>query len=59
MGKMMINSNANRIGIITRTLYGIGFGNALTLARNGFYSFVTMQNLKESTSIKKIANKER
>jgi hypothetical protein len=56
---MMIDSNANRIRIVTRALCGISFENALTLERNGFYSFVTMQNLKESTSIKKIANKER
>jgi len=54
----MIDSNANRIGIVTGSSSGIGFGTALTLVRNEFYSFVTMHNLKESTSIKKKANKE-
>jgi NAD(P)-dependent dehydrogenase (short-subunit alcohol dehydrogenase family) len=55
---MMIESNANRIGIVNGSSSGIGFRTTLTLARNGFYSFVTMHNLKESTSIKEIANKE-
>jgi NAD(P)-dependent dehydrogenase (short-subunit alcohol dehydrogenase family) len=30
----------------------------LTLARNGFYTYATMRNLKKSTSIEEIANKE-
>jgi hypothetical protein len=30
----------------------------LALARNGFYTYATMRNLKKSTSIKKIATKE-
>jgi NAD(P)-dependent dehydrogenase (short-subunit alcohol dehydrogenase family) len=54
----MIDSNANRIGIVTGSSSGIGFETALTLARNGFYTYATMRNLKKSTHIKEIANKE-
>ena len=54
----MIDSNANRIAIVTGSSSGIGFKTALTLARNGFYTYATMRNLKKSTSIKEIANKE-
>jgi NADP-dependent 3-hydroxy acid dehydrogenase YdfG len=54
----MVNSNANRIGIITGSSSGIGFKTALTLARNGFYTYATMRNLKKSKSIKDIVNKE-
>jgi short-subunit dehydrogenase len=54
----MIDSNANRIVIVTGSSSGIGFETALTLARNGFYTYATMRNLKKSTSIKKITTKE-
>jgi NAD(P)-dependent dehydrogenase (short-subunit alcohol dehydrogenase family) len=54
----MVNSNANRIGIITGSSSGIGFETALTLARNGFYTYATMRNLKKSKSIREIAYKE-
>jgi NAD(P)-dependent dehydrogenase (short-subunit alcohol dehydrogenase family) len=54
----MIDSNANIIAIVTGSSSGIGFETALTLARNGFYTYATMRNLKKSTSIKEIANKE-
>jgi NAD(P)-dependent dehydrogenase (short-subunit alcohol dehydrogenase family) len=55
---MMIDSNANKIAIVTGSSSGIGFETALALARNGFYTYATMRNLKKSTSIKKIATKE-
>jgi len=42
----MIDSNANRIAIVTGSSSGIGFETALTLARNGFYTYATMRNLK-------------
>jgi NAD(P)-dependent dehydrogenase (short-subunit alcohol dehydrogenase family) len=42
----MIDSNANRIAIVTGSSSGIGFKTALTLARNGFYTYATMRNLK-------------
>jgi NAD(P)-dependent dehydrogenase (short-subunit alcohol dehydrogenase family) len=54
----MTYSNANRIGIVTGSSSVIGFETALTLARNGFYTYATMRNLKKSTHIKEIANKE-
>jgi NAD(P)-dependent dehydrogenase (short-subunit alcohol dehydrogenase family) len=54
----MIDSNANRIAIVTGSSSGIGFETTLTLARNGFYTYATMRNLKKSTSIEEIANKE-
>ena len=54
----MVESNANRIGIVTGSSSGIGFETALTLARNGFYTYATMRNPKKSTRIKEIANKE-
>jgi NAD(P)-dependent dehydrogenase (short-subunit alcohol dehydrogenase family) len=54
----MVDSNANRIAIITGSSSGIGFETALTLARNGFYTYATMRNVKKSTRIKEIANKE-
>ncbi len=54
----MVNSNADRVAIITGSSSGIGFQTALTLARNRFYTYATMHNLKKSTSIKEISNKE-
>ena len=54
----MVDSNVNKIAIITGSSSGIGFQTALTLARNGFYTYATMRNVKKSTRIKEIANKE-
>ena len=51
------NGEMTRIAIVTGSSSGIGFETALTLARNGFYTYATMRNLKKSTSIKEIANK--
>jgi NAD(P)-dependent dehydrogenase (short-subunit alcohol dehydrogenase family) len=50
--------STHRVAVVTGTSSGIGFKTALTLARNGFYTYATMRNLKKSTSIKEIANKE-
>jgi len=54
----MPDSEVNRIGIITGSSSGIGFETALTLARNGFYTYATMRNLEKSANIKEIANRE-
>ena len=45
----MVDSNVNKIAIITGSSSGIGFETALTLARNGFYTYTTMRNVKKST----------
>jgi NAD(P)-dependent dehydrogenase (short-subunit alcohol dehydrogenase family) len=52
------NGEITRVAVVTGTSSGIRFKTALTLARNGFYTYATMRNLKKSTSIKEIANKE-
>jgi NAD(P)-dependent dehydrogenase (short-subunit alcohol dehydrogenase family) len=52
------NGESTHVAVVTGTSSGIGFETALTLARNGFYTYATMRNLKKSTSIKEIANKE-
>ena len=52
------NGEITRVAVVTGTSSGIGFETALTLARNGFYTYATMRNLKKSTHIKEIANKE-
>jgi NAD(P)-dependent dehydrogenase (short-subunit alcohol dehydrogenase family) len=52
------NGEITRVAVVTGTSSGIGFETALTLARNGFYTYATMRNLNKSTSIKEIANKE-
>ena len=50
--------STHRIAVVTGSSTGIGFETALTLARNGFYTYATMRNLKKSITIKEIANKE-
>ena len=52
------NGEITRVAVVTGTSSGIGFETALTLARNGFYTYATMRNLKKSTSITEITNKE-
>jgi NAD(P)-dependent dehydrogenase (short-subunit alcohol dehydrogenase family) len=53
-----LNGEITRVAVVTGTSSGIGFETVLTLARNGFYTYATMRNLKKSTNIKEIANKE-
>jgi NAD(P)-dependent dehydrogenase (short-subunit alcohol dehydrogenase family) len=53
-----LNGEITRVAVVTGTSSGIGFETALTLARNGFYTYATMRNLKKSTNIKEIAYKE-
>jgi NAD(P)-dependent dehydrogenase (short-subunit alcohol dehydrogenase family) len=53
-----LNGEITRVAVVTGTSSGIGFETVLTLARNGFYTYATMRNLKKSTSIKEIVNKE-
>src|SRR5918993_2935618 len=52
------NGDITHVAVVTGSSSGIGFETALTLARNGFYTYATIRNLKKSTRIKEIANKE-
>ena len=52
------NGEVTRVAVVTGSSSGIGFETALTLARNEFYTYATMRNIKKSTSINQIANKE-
>jgi NAD(P)-dependent dehydrogenase (short-subunit alcohol dehydrogenase family) len=40
------------VAIVTGSSSGIGFETSLTLARNGFYTYATMRNVRKSVSIK-------
>jgi NAD(P)-dependent dehydrogenase (short-subunit alcohol dehydrogenase family) len=46
------------VAIVTGSSSGIGFETSFTLARNGFYTYATMRNVRKSVSIKRMANKE-
>jgi NAD(P)-dependent dehydrogenase (short-subunit alcohol dehydrogenase family) len=46
------------VAVVTGSSSGIGFETSLTLARNGFYTYATMRNIRKSVSIKQMANKE-
>jgi NADP-dependent 3-hydroxy acid dehydrogenase YdfG len=48
-----------RVVVVTESSSAIGYTTSLTLARNGFYTYVTMRSLKKFTSIRAVANKER
>ena len=52
------NGRTTGVAVVTGSSSGIGFETALTLARNGFYTYATMRNLEKSRSIKEIVNKE-
>jgi NAD(P)-dependent dehydrogenase (short-subunit alcohol dehydrogenase family) len=47
-----------KVAVVTGSSSGIGLETSLTLARNGFHTYATMRNLKKSTNIKEVANKE-
>jgi NAD(P)-dependent dehydrogenase (short-subunit alcohol dehydrogenase family) len=46
------------VAVVTGSSSGIGFETSLTLARNGFYTYATIRNIRKSASIKQMANKE-
>ncbi len=48
-----------KVAIITGSSSGIGYATALLLARNRFYTYATMRNIKKSVDILEIANRER
>ncbi|HXV39109.1 MAG TPA: SDR family oxidoreductase [Nitrosopumilaceae archaeon] len=47
-----------KIAIVTGSSSGIGFETALALAREGYYTFATMRDIKKGNQIKEIAKKE-
>jgi len=48
-----------KVAIITGSSSGIGYATALLLARNRFYTYASMRNIKKSVDILEIANRER
>ena len=47
------------IAVVTGSSSGIGLETALLLARNGFYTYVTMRNLDKSKAITNLKQKEK
>jgi len=47
-----------KIALVTGSSSGIGFETSLALARNGFYTFASMRDVKKSKEIKAISEKE-
>jgi NAD(P)-dependent dehydrogenase (short-subunit alcohol dehydrogenase family) len=55
-----MNSDRNKkIAIVTGSSSGIGLETSLSLARNGFYTYVTMRNLDKSKAITNLKQKEK
>jgi NAD(P)-dependent dehydrogenase (short-subunit alcohol dehydrogenase family) len=55
-----MNSNRNKkVAIVTGGSSGIGLETSFLLARNGFYTYVTMRNLDKSKAITNIKQKEK
>jgi NAD(P)-dependent dehydrogenase (short-subunit alcohol dehydrogenase family) len=46
------------VALVTGCSTGIGYSASLMLARNGFYTYASMRNIRKSTSIKRLATKE-
>jgi NAD(P)-dependent dehydrogenase (short-subunit alcohol dehydrogenase family) len=47
-----------RVAVVTGSSSGIGFETSLMLARHGFITYATMRDLKKSSTLKSIADKE-
>jgi len=47
-----------KVAIVTGSSSGIGFETALDLAREGYYTYATMRDIKKGNQIKEIAKKE-
>ncbi|MGZ5499649.1 MAG: SDR family oxidoreductase [Nitrososphaeraceae archaeon] len=55
-----MNSNRNKkVAVVTGSSSGIGLETSLLLARNGFYTYVTMRNLTKSKTITDLKQKEK
>jgi len=47
-----------KVAVVTGSSSGIGFETSLALAREGFFTYATMRNVKKADAIQKIANEE-
>jgi NAD(P)-dependent dehydrogenase (short-subunit alcohol dehydrogenase family) len=47
-----------KIALVTGSSSGIGYETSLSLAREGYFTYATMRDLKKSDKIKKIAENE-
>jgi len=47
-----------KVAIVTGSSSGIGFETSLALARNGYFTYATMRDLKKEDEIQKVANEE-
>ena len=47
-----------KVSIVTGSSSGIGFETSLALARDGYFTYATMRNLKKADEIQKVANEE-
>jgi NAD(P)-dependent dehydrogenase (short-subunit alcohol dehydrogenase family) len=55
-----MNSNRNKkVAVVTGSSSGIGLETSLLLARNGFYTYVTMRNLEKSKTFTDLKQKEK
>lgn len=48
-----------KVAVVTGSSSGIGFETSLALAREGYYTFATMRDVKKGVAIKEIAKKEK
>jgi len=48
-----------KVAIVTGSSSGMGFETSLTLARDGYYTFATVRDIKKSDKISQIAKKEK
>ena len=50
--------NMEKVAVVTGSSSGIGFETSLTLAREGYFTYATMRELKKADEIQKIADEE-
>jgi len=55
----MDSDRKKKVAVVTGASSGIGLETSLLLARNGFYTYVTMRNLDKSKAITNIKQKEK
>ena len=55
----MNNDSNKKVAVVTGSSSGIGLETSLLLAKNGFYTYVTMRNLDKSKAITNLKQKEK